>query len=155
MDTKIKEQIKNKLSELLRALGVDFSIEESPYTVNADDTSFNIVTSDAGILIGERGQNLLSLEYVIKKIIQKESKETVVRFSLDVNSYRAHHAEELKEAARGFAKKVRLYRKEIRLDPMPAYERRIIHMALAEYPDIMTESIGQDPYRAIVIRPHS
>ena len=154
MDTKTKEQIKNKLSEILRAFSIDFSLEESPHISNTDDTSFNIVTSDAGILIGERGQNLLSLEYVVKKIIQKESGENIVRFSLDVNGYRAHHAEELKESARGFVKKVRLYRKEIRLDPMPSYERRIVHMALAEYPDIITESVGQDPYRAIVIRPN-
>ncbi len=154
MDAKTKEQIKNKVSEFLRALGVDFPLEESPYTTDTDDTSFNIVTSDAGILIGERGQNLLSLEHVVKKIIQKEAGENIIRFSLDVNGYRAHHTEELKEAARGFAKKVRLYRKEIRLDPMSSYERRIVHMVLAEYPDIITESVGQDPYRAIVIRPN-
>lgn len=152
MDTKTKEQIKNKTSEILRALGVDFSIEESSYATHADDTSFNIVTADAGILIGERGQNLLSLEHIVKRIIQKEAGEIIVRFSLDVNGYRAHQIEELKETARGFAKKVRLYRKEIRLDPMTSYERRIVHVALAEYPDIVTESVGQDPYRAIVIR---
>ncbi|MBU6415063.1 hypothetical protein KGQ34_02390 [Patescibacteria group bacterium] len=154
MDTKIKEQIKNKTSEILRALGVDFSIEESPYATSADDVSFNIVTADAGILIGERGQNLLALEHVVKRIIRKEKGELVARFSLDVNGYRAHQVEELKEAARGFAKKVRLYRKEIRLDPMTSYERRIIHIVLAEYPDIVTESVGRDPYRAIVIRPN-
>lgn len=154
MEEKIKEQIKNKTGKILQGLGVMFSIEESPYATDNEGVSFNIVTSDAGILIGERGQNLLSLEHIVKKIIQKESGEQSVRFSLDVNGYRAHHTEELKEAARGFAKRVRLYRKEVQLDPMSSYERRIVHMTLAEYPDIVTESIGQDPYRAIVIRPN-
>ncbi|MEK9148295.1 MAG: R3H domain-containing nucleic acid-binding protein, partial [Patescibacteria group bacterium] len=64
------------------------------------------------------------------------------------------HIEALKAEAKNMAKKVRLYRTELVLKPMPAFERRIIHMALAEYPDITTESIGEGYSRRVVIKPY-
>ncbi|OHA05983.1 MAG: hypothetical protein A2934_04020 [Candidatus Sungbacteria bacterium RIFCSPLOWO2_01_FULL_47_10] len=86
-------------------------------------------------------------------MVHKEIGE-IPRFFLDVNGYRAGRLDELKEEARGVAKRVRLYRKEVRLRPMNSFERRVIHTALAEYPDIMTESIGDAERRAVVIKPY-
>lgn len=114
---------------------------------------FNIEVNDARFLIGERGTNLASLEYLLKKIVQKKFPEAP-NFSLDVNDYKLRRSEALREEVKSVAKKVRMYRKEIILKPMSAFERRIIHMALAEYPDITTESVGEDEDRRVVIKPY-
>lgn len=113
----------------------------------------NVVTGEARLLIGSRAKNLLALEHLLKRLVEKESPE-VNSFFLDINGYRLHHIEELKVEARNMAKKVRLYRTELVLKPMPPFERRIIHITLAEYPDITTESIGRDETRRVVIKPY-
>ena len=114
---------------------------------------FNVVAPDARFLIGEHGANLAHLEYLAKRIIQKKYSEAPP-FSLDVNDYKLRRAEVLRDEVKLIAKKVRMYRKEIALRPMSSFERRIIHMALAEYPDIATESTGEGPSRRVTIKPY-
>lgn len=126
--------------------------------VAPDETShlglrFNIQVDDARFLIGERGTNLASLEYLLKRIVQKRFPDAP-NFSLDVNDYKLRRVESLRDEVKAIAKKVRMYRKEIMLKPMSAFERRIIHMALAEYPDITTESVGAGGDRRVVIKPY-
>ena len=113
----------------------------------------NILTDEARLLIGARAQNLIALEYLVKRLAEKDG-EDEARFFLDINGYRLHHLEELKIEAKNMAKKVRLYRTKLVLKPMSAFERRIIHMALAEYPDITTESEGEGEGRRVVIKPY-
>ena len=114
---------------------------------------FNITVPDARFLIGEHGANLFDLEYLIKRLIQKKLPDAPP-FSLDVNDYKLRRAEFLRDEVKSVAKKVRMYRKEILLKPMSAFERRIIHMALAEYPDITTESVGESRERRVMIKPY-
>ncbi len=113
----------------------------------------NILTDEAHLLIGAHSQNLIALEYLLKRLAERDS-EDEARFFLDVNGHRLHHLEELKLEAKNSAKKVRLYRTELALKPMSAFERRIVHMALAEYPDITTESVGEGEARRVVIKPY-
>lgn len=113
----------------------------------------NILTDEAYLLIGARSQNLIALEYLLKRLAERDGEEEA-RFFLDVNGHRLHHLGELKLEAKSMAKKVRLYRTELILKPMTAFERRIIHMALAEYPDITTESVGEGEARRVVIKPY-
>jgi len=118
---------------------------------------FIIKTQEAGILIGENGQHLVALTHLIKKLTESEFKKNnlgKIQFFLDVNDYQAKKIEELKNLARMNAQKVRYFKKEIELEPMNPYERRIIHSVLTEYPDIITESIGEDPDRRVVIKPY-
>lgn len=147
------EQAKEKIKELLSIIGIEAEVEiKEAGAFSAPHLS--IMTNDARFLIGHGGQNLFSLEHIVKRIIHKELGEAAPQFFIDVNGYRMNRVEELKEEARGVAKKVRLYRKEICLRPMNSFERRIIHTVLAEYPDITTESVGQDMNRAVVIKPY-
>lgn len=108
---------------------------------------------DANLLIGERGANLAALEHLLKKMIQKKAGEGH-KFTLDINDYRMKRLEDLKQDVKSAAKEVRLYRKEVPLRPMSSFERRIVHLLLAEYPDITTESIGGEPERFVVIKPY-
>lgn len=109
--------------------------------------------SFVNILIGERGGNLAALEHILKKIIIKKYGESP-KFTLDINDYRVRRLEDLKQDVKAAAKEVRLYHREVALRPMSSFERRIVHLLLAEYPDIMTESIGEEPERRVVIKPY-
>ena len=109
--------------------------------------------SETSLLIGERGQNLSALEHILKKIIKKKCGEDF-RFTLDINDYRMKQLEDLKQDVKAAAKEVRLYKKEVPLRSMSAFERRIVHLLLAEYPDITTESIGAEPDRRVIIKPY-
>lgn len=105
------------------------------------------------MLIGERGSTLAAIEYVIKRIVRKKYKDAQ-KFTLDINDYRVRRLEDLKQDIKTAAKAVRMYQREVPLRPMPSFERRIVHLLLAEYPDITTHSIGQEPERRVVIKPY-
>jgi len=108
---------------------------------------------DANLLIGEGGANLAALEHLLKKSIQKKHGEGY-KFTLDINDYRMKRLEDLKQDVKTAAKEVLLYKKEVPLRAMSSFERRIVHLLLAEYPDITTESIGQEPERRVIIKPY-
>lgn len=145
--------IQERVSQTLEKMGIRAGVEERTLA----DLSFpyiNIVTDESRLLIGAQAQNLLALEYLIKRLAEKDEPSISIRFFLDVNGYRLHHIESLKAEAKNMAKRVRLYRTDLILKPMSAFERRIIHMALAEYPDITTESVGEGTSRRVVIKPY-
>lgn len=117
---------------------------------------FTIKTKEAGILIGEDGKHLIALSHIVKKIAEnrlRKDKADPISFVLDINDYQLKKLEDLKNTARMSAQRARFFKKDLEMDPMSAYDRRIIHSILGEYPDIKTESVGDDPNRRIVIKP--
>ena len=145
-EIKIKEIIKT----LLEKIGVEGDVDARETT---DSLQFTIKTNQAGLLIGEEGQNLIALNHVLKRITEKQIGKTELPFSLDVNDYQKQKAEEIKDLARMSAQRVRFFKKPIMLRPMTSYERRIVHAVLTEYPDIVTESSGEEPNRSVTIKP--
>lgn len=107
---------------------------------------------DGNLLIGKNGQNLKAFEQVIRAVWARG--ETAGRqVVLDINDYRKTKEHELVQIIHETAGKVRATRKPAALDPMNPYERRLVHTELATYSDLATESIGQEPYRRVVIKP--
>ena len=104
------------------------------------------------MLIGEHGNNLAALEHIVKKIIKKKYGEEY-HFTLDINDYRNKRLKDLTQDVKEAAGDVRRYARPVPLRPMTSFERRIVHLLLEEYPDITTESIGQEPDRRVVIKP--
>lgn len=133
----------------IRVRGGNATGNESHEMHDDDDT---ITRTPSQLLIGEHGNNLAAFEHVVKKIIKKKYGEEY-KFTLDINDYRLRRLDGLKIDIKNAAKEVRMYRREVPLRPMSSFERRIVHMLLAEYPDITTESIGQEPNRKVVIKP--
>lgn len=121
-----------------------------------DGARFNIKTRNNNTLIGNNGQILNSFSHIVKKIADiKLKKDNIepLQFSVDVNDYQLKKTEDLKNLAKMNAQRVRYFKKEVILPHMNSYERRIIHTALAEYPDIKTESTGEGEERRIVVKP--
>lgn len=146
--------IREHLTQTLEKMGIRAEVEERAIP-DVSIPYVNVITDDARLLIGMRARNLLALEYLTKRLVERTAAaEARPNFFLDVNGYRLHQLEELKAEAKNVAKKVRLYRAAITLKPMPAFERRIIHVALAEYPDITTQSVGEGEDRRVVIKPY-
>ncbi len=111
----------------------------------------NLKTDEPQILIGEGGQTLIEIQHLLKTILKKKIQEPFF-IDLDINGYKKKKIEFLKELAKSVADEVVLAKKEKSLTPMPAYERRIIHLELAGRQDVITESIGQEPERRVMIK---
>jgi spoIIIJ-associated protein len=109
--------------------------------------------NDLSILIGRRAETLNALQYIAGLIVSKEIGRTV-SLVIDIEGYRSRREGQLRQLARRMAEQaVKTGRKQV-LEPMPANERRIIHMELREYSGVKTESIGEDPRRKVTIIPN-
>lgn len=144
---------KNKIKEIIggffRKGGFSVTVEVS----NPQENLFSakIKTDEPKILIGQSGQILMEIQHLLR-IIVKKSLEKEVNLDLDINDYKKKKFEYLKDIARSSADEVFLSKSDKELDPMPSYERRIIHMELANRSDVLTESIGEGESRRVVIR---
>jgi len=137
------------LDTLLGLMGVQGKVE-----VLSDELplALNIKGEDLGILIGRRGQTLVALEYVTKLMVVQRLKAWVP-LTIDVGGYKKHRRDSLQKLALYLAEQVKSRRHAIPMEPMPADERRIIHLALADHPDVTTQSIGEGENRKVVILP--
>jgi spoIIIJ-associated protein len=135
------------LNTLLKLLGVTGKVE-----VLSDEIplALNIKGDDLGILIGRQGQTLAAFEYITKLMVAGRLK-TWLPLSVDVAGYKKHRHDSLQKLALYLAEQVKSRRLAITMEPMPADERRIVHLTLADNPDVTTHSIGEGENRKIVI----
>jgi spoIIIJ-associated protein len=107
---------------------------------------------DLSILIGPKAETLNALQYIAGLIVNKEIGKSVP-LVVDVEGYRARRAQQIRQIARRMAEQaVRTGRRQV-LEPMPANERRLVHIELRDHPKVMTESIGEEPHRKVTILP--
>lgn len=112
-----------------------------------------IDTPDSRFMIGRDGETLRSLNHLVRKMLEKNSTEAeTANVFIDVNGYQKKRFDNLKTIAHMMAERARYFKSNIEVDPMPAYERRIVHMFLEGAPDIKTESEGYGPNRRVVIK---
>jgi spoIIIJ-associated protein len=137
------------LDTLLGLLGVTGEVEVISDEIPLD---LNIKGEDLGILIGRRGQTLASLEYITKLMVVGRLK-TWIPLTVDVAGYKKRRRDSLQRLALYLAEQVISRRRAITMEPMPADERRIIHLTLADNPDVTTQSIGEGEGRKVVILP--
>ena len=111
----------------------------------------NISGNDVSHLIGRHGDSLYAINYLASILINK-GKEDYKRVYIDVEDYRKHREENLVAMANRAASRVAKYKRPVSLDPMPAYERRIIHSALQSNRNVVTESQGIEPNRCVIVK---
>jgi len=145
------EQIKKEIQKFFQKMTLDVEVGE---TSQKEETLYiNIKTQEPKLLIGEGGYTLLEIQKLLRAILRKKIPK-VFYLDLDINGYKKKKIEYLKETARTVADEVALTKKEKILSPMPAYERRIIHLEIAGRGDVTSESIGEEPERRVVIKPY-
>lgn len=140
-------EISSIIGTILEKIGVSGEVEREVWF---DTPFFVIKTEEAPLLIGERGQNLEALSHIVRKIAEK--KDPALKFVVDIDGYMKKRFEELRDRALMGAERVKYFKKEVILQPMTSLERRIIHLALQDRTDIITESSGYGAQRHIVIK---
>jgi len=152
----VSKQAKGILEDLLAFMDIDASVivKVGPRTDEQDTApiTLDIEGGDLGILIGRRGQTLASLQYIVRLILAHQTKAWLP-VTIDVEGYKQRRYESLQNLAWRLAEQVQTRREPFTLEPMPAYERRIIHLSLAEHPQVSTYSIGIGESRKVVIEP--
>lgn len=128
-------------------MGLSVQIEK---LTTKDKITFQVHGEDLGILIGKHGQTLDAIQYLTNLVANKEVRRRC-QIVVDVENYRSRREETLVQLAHRLGAKVRRTRQKIALEPMNAFERKIIHVALQNEKHIKTDSEGQEPYRHIVI----
>jgi spoIIIJ-associated protein len=157
MDSDKKQQIKEIVLALVSKIGLSARVEE---VEGADEVRFVVRVPDAGFLIGGSGANLMALNHLVKKIASRQvfgdkAELGALSFSVDINDYQEQKNNSIREMAKMQAQRVRYFKKEILMSPMNAHDRRVVHSVLTEYPDIATESTGDEPNRRVVIKPYN
>ena len=145
------------LEMLLSMMGVVASIvsPDQPSAEGDDATPvvFDVQGDDLGILIGHRGQTLSCLQYIVRLIVGHQV-ENWAPIIIDVEGYKQRRYEALRGLAWRVAEQVKTDQVPFTLEPMAPYERRIVHLTLAEHSDVITESIGEGEARKVVILPN-
>jgi spoIIIJ-associated protein len=137
--------------EFVRLLGFNATVEEAHMD---DDLLLDICCDDAGRLIGRQGQTLSQLQYLVNRMIFQQDHHSP-RVTLDVGGYRSEAREALITKTREAAEKVRRWGDIVELEPMNAFDRRIVHNALKNDPAVETHSVEVEGTnnKAIVLRP--
>lgn len=146
------EKAKKNISEFLNTFLKQVSTENLEYKVSNDEYYIivEIFGENTNSLIGYRGETLNALQTVMSSIANKDVEEKI-RVILDISGYKEKRKKVLEELADKKSKIVIKTGKRVTLEPMPAYERKIIHSRLQNNKKITTESIGEEPYRKIII----
>jgi spoIIIJ-associated protein len=144
-------QPKATLEQILSLMGFPATVEEQP---TDDGIMLDVKTEDSGRLIGRQGQTLADLQYLTNRILFQQD-PSVPKVMIDVGGYRAEAREALVKKAKDAADKVRRWGDVVELEPMAAFERRIVHQALREDPDVETQSVEVDgtDKKALLLRP--
>jgi spoIIIJ-associated protein len=154
----IFEVARNVLETLLELMDIPASITLSTeFTVENEDgitssVGLNIEGEDLGILIGRRGQTMASLQHVVRLIVTHQT-QVRIPIVIDVEGYKRRRCEGLRALAMRLAEQVKAKKMPFTMEPMTAFERRVIHLALADHPDVTTESTGMGEARKVVIIP--
>ena len=138
------------LETLLKVMGISAEVCVTQTPMEEQPMALDIEGDDLGILIGRRGQTLASLQYIVRLIVTEKTKMWIP-INVDIAGYRKRRYESLRGLALRLAEQVRNDRRLITLEPMPPDERRIIHLALADHPDVGTESTGEGEMRKVAI----
>lgn len=148
------DEIKNLIKELVEKT----TIPVKEIVILEDDsktTCFSIEVSDPHFFIGRGAEALFALNHLVRKMVEAKrapDSEEVINIMVDINGYQKKRIDALKATAHMMAERARYFKSSIEVDPMPAFERRIIHEFLSEETDLKTESTGEGFTRRVVIK---
>lgn len=143
------ERAKNFIRDVFAAVNYEFTFDVSEEDGNI---IIDLKSEDSVALIGKHGQTLDALQYLTNLAANRGS-ENKVRFILDVENYRARREETLQKLARSVADRVARIKQDVKLEPMSRHERRIVHTVLQDNKRVETHSVGEEPYRYIIVSP--
>lgn len=141
------DRIKNIVQHILDQLGISY---EEILVEDSKMPWVHIKTNESALLIGKNGETLQATNYLVKKILEKEGVETSC--VIDVNGYKQKEKNRIIEKAKVYGDRAKNFKVNIKLEPMSAYERLIIHEYFADDPQLTTESEGMGRNRYIILK---
>ena len=147
-----QDEVVKKVEEFIKKFVENLPKRNLNYEVKAEEENIlvNIDGEDTGYLIGYRGEVLNSLQNILTNIASKDV-DGKVKIQLNISGYREKRKKDLENLADKIAKNVIKTKKSISIEPMSAYERKIIHLRLQDSDKVTTHSVGEEPYRKIVV----
>jgi len=144
-----KEKLKEYIKGFVEKMNV--VVDDVEVIAVAAHQMFNVRTPDSKQLIGPHGEHLRSLNYIIRRSVERISDNKESKFMVDVNGYQHKHIQELEQKATLLADRVRTFKSSAAMTPMTSYERMIIHAMFSEDSEIGTKSDGIGPTRHVVL----
>ncbi|MFW5980188.1 MAG: RNA-binding cell elongation regulator Jag/EloR [Bacillota bacterium] len=138
------------LEDLFSSTTLDVKVEVLENETNSEQVTYNLKSSDLGIVIGHRGETLDALQYLTSLVVNRET-NNYFRVLLDAEGYRERRKQTLIRLANKLAKKAIETGRKVVLEPMPPHERRIIHMAIKDNNKVTSYSKGEEPFRKVMI----
>ncbi len=133
---------------------VEEKVVKPRYQGDSPTLVLNLRGNDLGFLIGRKGETLAAMQHLVRLIVNKEA-QRAVHLVVDVEDYKSRRESALRKLALRIADQATRRGRRIALEPMSAYERRIIHVALRNHPEVKTESVGEGSRRKVTIFPKS
>ncbi len=144
----------NLLKELIEKMGIEVTVSHK--LTPEGGIALAVDSPDSAILIGRKGRNLAALQYLINRMMPNlENAEDQERILVDIEGYLDRRRSSLEEMALSMGQRVKETGRRMRLKPLSAQERRVIHVTLQEDPDVTTYSVGDDDERTVVIAPRN
>jgi spoIIIJ-associated protein len=144
------------LENLLHHMGIEGQVSRREVSQPAGDETapiaLNITGHDLGLLIGRGGETLRALQFITRLLVSRETRRWA-NIVVDVERYKERREQSLRDLAQRIAQRVQRTGRAISLEPMPAHERRIVHLALRDHPAVTTLSVGVGEGRKVIIRP--
>lgn len=159
-----KDEIQNLIKELIEKTTVlvdkiSITGDNSLSTNNQERIEivyFGVEVKEPHLFLGHGGEGLFALNHLVRKIIEnkipKEENSEIPQITIDINDFQKKRIENLRAVAHMMAERARYFKSNIEVDPMPAFERRIVHEFLSNATDLKTESVGFGPSRRVVIK---
>ncbi len=145
----LEDKVRSFLNEMFRAMNMEVVVDLT-YDETSKNMDIELKGTDMGILIGKRGQTLDAIQYLVSIVANKDTEE-YIHVKMDTENYRKRRRETIENLAKNIAYKVKRSKRSVTLEPMNAYERRIIHSALQGDRYVSTYSEGEEPYRHVVV----
>lgn len=141
--------LKDFVSEYLSRLGLEISSIE---VTTGHRTLVKVASPDSAKLIGPHGEHLKAINMIARRLVEAKHGEEAASFLIDVNDYHEASLEKVRQNARMLAQRARLFKHDVELEPMSAYERLVVHELFAEDPEIKTESAGEGKMRRVILK---
>lgn len=143
------EEAVSYVEGIIREMNLDVTVEKS---VKGREVKLTLSGEQVALLIGKRGSTLNAIQYLTQLIVNRSTKQ-YINIMIDAENYREKRRGTLESLAQRLAKQVFNTKKKVILEPMPSFERKVIHQALSHHPHVITTSEGAEPHRHVVISP--
>lgn len=147
----MESDLKKLIEEFIQASGFTFNNLDIKLDTNSGSYWISITSNDSRNLIGHNGDNIQALNYLVKRMLETKHGENTPRITIDINDYQKARVDKIKTTAHMMAERARFFKSKIELEPMNAYERRIVHDFVSKHNDLSSESTGTGPSRRVVI----